>query len=380
MESKRAGSDRGHIRQVKRFVVKLGSRVIASRDHGLNHQRLDALAREMADLKRSGHEIVLVSSGAILSGLEKLGIKQRPRSLPVKQAAAAVGQSRLMWAYEKAFEPHGLKVAQVLLTQDDLSDRKRFLNSRNTLTTLLSLGVIPVINENDTVVVDEIRFGDNDNLAGLVTHLIDAPLLIILSDVDGLYTDDPRRQPGAVLIPTVTRMNAETERLAKDTATQEGTGGMRSKIRAARKVTGFGATTVIANGRRSGILTEILKGSPVGTVFLPQTGKRNSRKQWIAFTSRTKGRLSIDAGAVEALVSKGKSLLPSGITRVEGRFEAGDGVGCVAPDGREVAKGLVNYSSTDMNRIKGAKTAEIARILGTKDYDEAIHRNNLVIL
>ncbi|MBI3995239.1 MAG: glutamate 5-kinase [Nitrospirae bacterium] len=371
---------REYLSGVKRLVVKIGSSLIASRDHGLNHTLLEALAQEMAELKRQEHEIVIVSSGAILSGLEKLGIKHRPKSLPVKQAAAAVGQSRLIWAYEKAFEAHGLKVAQVLLTQDDLADRKRFLNSRNTLMTLLGLDVIPVINENDTVVVEEIRFGDNDNLAGLVTHLIDSQLLVILSDVEGLYTDDPRHHPEAVLIPVVTKINAETERHAKDTATSEGTGGMRSKILAARTVAGYGVPTVVAGGRRAGVLSEILKGNEVGTLFLPEDGKRNSRKQWIAFTKRTKGRLWLDAGAVEALAAKGKSLLPSGIVRVEGRFEAGDAVSCMDPQGREAAKGLVNYSSHDLSRIRGVKTTEIAGILGTKDYDEAIHRDNLVIL
>lgn len=368
------------IQSVKRLVVKIGSSVIASRDHGLDHRRLETLAQEMAELKRSGYELVIVSSGAILSGLDQLGIRQRPRSLPMKQAAAAVGQSRLIWAYEKAFEAYDLKVAQVLLTQDDLTDRRRFLNSRNTLTALLTLGVIPVINENDTVAVEEIRFGDNDHLAGLVTHLVDAHLLVILSDVEGLFTDDPRRHPEAALIPVVTRRDGGIERLAKDTATAEGTGGMRSKLQTAQKVADYGVPAIIAGGRRSGVLTEILKGDAVGTLFLPESGRRNSRKQWIAFTSRTKGRLVLDAGAVEALVMKGKSLLPSGILRVEGRFEAGDAVSCLDPQGREVAKGLVNYSSAEVAKIKGAKTTEIARILGCKDYDEVIHRDNLVIL
>jgi glutamate 5-kinase len=369
-----------YLHGIKRLVVKIGSSLIASREHGLNHQRLESLAQEVADLKGEGRELVIVSSGAILSGLDKLEILQRPKSLPVKQAAAAVGQSRLIWAYEKAFEARGLKVAQVLLTQDDLANRKRFLNSRNTLTTLLALDVIPVVNENDTVVTEEIRFGDNDNLAGLVAHLVDAQLLVILSDVEGLYTDDPRRHSNATLIPIVKKIDGEVLQLARDTETQEGTGGMRSKVLTAQKVARYGVSTVIATGRRSGILAEILKGIPVGTLFLPETDRRNSRKQWIAFTSRTKGRLSLDLGAVEALVMKGKSLLPSGIVEVEGRFEAGDAVTCVDPNGHEVARGLVNYSSADVNKIKGAKTVELAKILGRKDYDEVIHRDNLVIL
>jgi glutamate 5-kinase len=368
------------LRAVKRLVVKIGSSLIASRDHGLDSHRLETLAQEVADLKRQGYEVVIVSSGAILSGLDKLGLTERPKSLPVKQAAAAVGQSRLIWAYEKAFEARGLKVAQILLTQEDLADRKRFLNSRNTLTTLLEYDVIPVINENDTVAVEEIRFGDNDNLAGLVTHLIDAQLLVILSDVEGLFTDDPRHHPDAQLLPVVQQVNSETVRLAKDTTTREGTGGMRSKVQTARDVAAYGVPTVIASGRRQGVLTEILKGNPVGTLFLPAGGRRTSRKHWIAFTSRTKGRLSLDSGAVEALTAKGKSLLPSGVVRVEGRFEAGDAVSCLDPQGREVAKGLVNYSADDVDKIKGAKTAEIAKILGRNDYDEVIHRDNLVIL
>ena len=380
MEGKQAEFHRERFRQIKRLVVKIGSGVIASSAHGLDHARLEALAAEIAELKKAGTEIILVSSGAILSGLEKLGVEMRPKNIPLKQAAAAVGQSRLMWAYEKAFEARGLTVAQILLTSDDLDDRKRFLNSRNTLTTLLSLNVIPVINENDTVVVEEIRFGDNDNLAALVTHLADAQLLVILSDVEGLYSDDPRRNPGARLIPVVGKINAEIERLAKDTSTREGTGGMRSKIQAARKVAGTGVPAVIAYGRRAGVIGEIMKGGAVGTLFLPDSGKRTSRKHWIAFGSRTKGRLVLDAGAVEALTTKGRSLLPSGVVRVEGRFEAGDAVSCLDPRGREVAKGLVNFSSAEVSKIKGAKTAEIAGILGYKDYDEVIHRDNLVIL
>ena len=375
---KAARSD--YIQGVKRLVIKIGSSVIASRGQGLNHAWLGALAREMEAVRRKGYEVVIVSSGAILSGLDKLGIRQRPRSLPVKQAAAAVGQSHLMWAYEKAFEPTGLKVAQVLLTGEDLSDRKRFLNSRNTLTTLLELGVIPIINENDTVAVDEIRFGDNDHLAQLVTHLMDANLLVILSDVEGLFTDDPRRYPKASLIPEVHPHSPNLEHHAKKSTSPEGTGGMFSKVQTARKMARYGVTTIIAEGKRAGILTGILNGEPIGTLFIPATGKRKSRKQWIASTSRAKGRLSLDPGAVDALVVRGKSLLPAGVLKVEGRFEVGDVVSCLGSNRREVARGLVNYSSVDLGKIKGFKSAEITKILGFKDYDEVIHRDNLVIL
>jgi glutamate 5-kinase len=361
-------------------VVKIGSSLITSKGQGLNPERIEAYAEEVADLKKAGYEILLVSSGAIVSGFEKLGFRERPRSLPQKQAAAAVGQSRLMWAYEKCFESKGLKVAQVLLTQDDLTDRKRFLNSRNTLTALLELDVIPVINENDTVAVEEIRFGDNDYLAGLVTHLMDAHLLIILSDVEGLFTEDPRLNPNARLIPVVKAVTAEIESRAGRSSSDEGVGGMSSKIQTAKKVAAYGVATIIASGNEPQVLTRILKGQEIGTIVLPQADRLNSRKHWIAYTLRTKGRLVLDDGAVEALIEKGKSLLPSGVREVEGRFEAGDAVTCLDRKGREVARGLVNYAASEVEKIKGAKTADIVKILGFKDYDEVIHRDNLVIL
>lgn len=365
---------------VRRVVVKIGSSLIASKDHGLNPQRLEAYAEEVADLTKAGYEILLVSSGAIISGLEKLGLRDKPKSLPEKQAAAAVGQSRLMWAYEKSFEAKGLKVAQVLLTRDDLTDRKRFLNSRNTLAALLKMDVIPIINENDTVAVEEIRFGDNDNLAGLVTHLMDAHLLIILSDVEGLYTEDPRLNPQATLIPIVKAITPEIESRAGAASGLEGIGGMASKIQTAKRVAAYGVATVIASGKEPDILARILRGEEIGTVVLPQTNRLNNRKHWIAYTLRAKGQLVIDDGAVEALTRKGKSLLPSGIREVEGRFEAGDAVSCIDKKGHEIAKGLVNYAAGEVAKIKGAKTTDLERILGYKDYDEVIHRDNLVIL
>ena len=365
---------------VRRVVVKIGSSLIASKNHGLNPQRLEAYAEEVANLTKAGYEVLIVSSGAIVSGLEKLGLRDKPKSLPEKQAAAAVGQSRLMWAYEKSFEAKGLKVAQVLLTRDDLTDRRRFLNSRNTLAALLDLGVIPVINENDTVAVEEIRFGDNDNLAGLVTHLMDAHLLIILSDVEGLYTEDPRLNPQATLIPIVKAITPEIESRAGAASGLEGIGGMASKIQTAKRVAAYGVATVIASGKEPDILARILRGEEIGTVVLPQTNRLNNRKHWIAYTLRAKGRLVIDEGAVEALTRKGKSLLPSGIREVEGRFEVGDAVSCIDKKGHEIAKGLVNYGAGEVAKIKGAKTTDLERILGYKDYDEVIHRDNLVIL
>jgi glutamate 5-kinase len=368
------------IKDAKRLVLKVGSRLVASKGSGLNTERIDQLASELATLKAQGREIVMVSSGAIVCGIEKLGLPEYPKSLPHKQAAAAVGQSRLMWAYEKAFEKVDQQVAQVLLTREDLANRARFLNSRHTLTALLEYGVVPIINENDTVAVDEIRFGDNDSLAGMVAHLVDADLLVILSDVDGLYTEDPRHNPNATLIPVVTEVTAEIERRAGGTTSFEGTGGMHTKVLAAKKAATYGIATAIVSGERTGHLTMLFHGHPVGTLFLPKSQKLTSRKHWIGYTVKAKGRLTLDDGAVEALTRKGKSLLPSGITAVHGDFESGDAVACVDNSGREFAKGLVNYSSEAIAKIKGLKTSEIQKTLGYKDYDEVIHRDNLVIL
>ena len=368
------------MKRVRRVVVKIGSSLIASKAHGLDPKRISAHAAQIGRLRKEGYEVLVVSSGAIVSGLEKLGLRRHPLSLPEKQAAAAVGQSHLMWAYERGFKARGLKVAQVLLNHDDLTDRKRFLNSRNTLATLLQLGVIPIINENDTVAVEEIRFGDNDTLAGLVTHLVDAQLLIILSDVDGLYTRDPRLDPESALISEVEAVTPEIERLAGSTPGLEGIGGMASKIRTAKMIAAYGVPTVIASGKEKNNLIRILQGKKVGTILIPKANRLKSRKQWIAFTLRSKGALTLDEGAVEALLKKGRSLLPSGIREVNGGFEAGDAVSCVDSKKREVAKGLVNYAAKELLQIKGVKTTEIAGILGRKDYDEVIHRDNLVVL
>ena len=368
------------VKEARRVVIKVGSRLVASKGMGLNGERIDQLAVELAGLKALGKEIVMVSSGAIVCGIEKLGLKEYPKSLPLKQAAAAVRQSRLMWAYEKAFEKQGQKVAQVLLTSEDLANRARFLNSRHTLTALLEHGVVPIINENDTVAVDEIRFGDNDSLAGMVAHLVDADLLVILSDVDGLYTADPRHNPKATLIPVVTEVTAEIEQRAGGTTSFEGTGGMRTKVLAARKAATYGVATAIVSGERPGQLSALFDGQGIGTVFLPKGERLPSRKHWIGYTVKAKGRLTLDDGAVEALARKGKSLLPSGITAVHGDFNTGDCVACTDRSGREVAKGFANYSSEAIAKIKGLKSSEIQKTLGYKDYDEVIHRDNLVIL
>jgi glutamate 5-kinase len=368
------------ISQVRRAVLKIGSSIITSKDTGLNDARIAALAKEVCDLKGQGCQVVIVSSGAITSGLEPLGLSHRPQDIALKQAAAAVGQSRLMWSYERAFHPFDQKVAQILLTHEDLSQRRRFLNARNTLLTLLGRGVIPIINENDTVSIEEIQFGDNDKLAGMVAHLIDAQLLIILSDVDGLYTCDPKEDPHATMLHVVSEVTPEIEQLAGGSKTVEGTGGMISKVQAAKQASTYGVATLVINGRGDSILSRLFKGEELGTLFLPRPARLGSRKHWIAYTRRSKGRLYLDSGAVEAVLQRGKSLLPSGIMKVEGQFEGGDAVSCVDEKGLEVARGLVNYSSQEIEKIRGGRTTEIEKRLGYKFSDEVIHRDNLVIL
>lgn len=365
--------------QARRIVVKIGSSLVSSREAGLEPERIDRLADDIALLRSAGREVLIVSSGAIVSGIKKLALKEYPKSLRVKQAAAAVGQSRLMWAYEKSFERLGLKVAQILLTHQDLADRRRFLNARHTLAALIEFQVIPIINENDTVAVDEIRVGDNDTLAAEVAHLVDADLLVILSDIDGLFTEDPRKNPSAQLIPLVTDINEDIERRAGVSNTFGATGGMATKVRAAKKVGEYGVATLIVNGQTPGLLPHILSGNPGGSLFLAKERRLTSRKHWIGFTLRPRGTVSLDQGAVEALTKRGKSLLASGIVQITGSFDAGDPVSCLDPDGKEFAKGLVNCSSDTLSKIKGLKTAEIQQRLGPQEYEEVIHRDNLVI-
>jgi glutamate 5-kinase len=367
--------------QARRIVVKVGSSLVSSREAGLEPERIDRLAEDLAALRTAGREILVVSSGAIVSGIKKLSLKEYPKSLPVKQAAAAVGQSRLMWAYEKSFERLGIKVAQILLTHQDLADRRRFLNARHTLTALIDFQVVPIINENDTVAVDEIRVGDNDTLAAEVAHLVDADLLVILSDIDGLFTEDPRKNPSAELIPLIAEITDDIERRSGVSNTFGATGGMATKVRAAKKVGEYGVATLIVNGQRPGLLPQILSGSnPGGSLFLAKARRMNSRKHWIAYTLRARGAITLDAGAVDALTKRGKSLLASGIVTVTGTFEAGDPISCLDPDGKEFAKGLVNCSSDTLMKIKGLKTAEIQQRIGPQEYEEVIHRDNLVIL
>jgi len=367
--------------QSRRVVIKVGSAVLTLSDQGLDQKRINNLASDISFITDLGHEVIIVSSGAIAAGLAKLGLKKtKGMPLSLKQAAAAIGQSGLMQAYEKTFATYGRKIAQVLLTREDLSNRTRFLNARNTIRTLLNYGVIPVINENDTVSVDEIKFGDNDNLSGMVTHLADAELLVILSDVDGLYTADPRVDSSAKLIQLVEKITAEMERAAGDTRTAVGLGGMQSKLATAKKVGAYGTYMVIVNGKKNGVLRALFDGADVGTLFLPKTKKQDSRKHWIAYTVKCSGQITIDDGGKDALVNRGKSLLPSGVIKVEGSFKIGDCVNCADANGAIFARGLVKYSSTELDQIKGIKTAQIESVLGHKDYDEVIHRDDLVVL
>ena len=365
---------------VRRMVVKVGSSILASVEKGLHYEVFSHLTREISDLKHQGYEIVLVSSGAIAAGMEKLGYRTRPQSITQKQATAAVGQTRLMNIYENCFSRYQQRVAQILLTHDDLSDRRRFLNARNTLLTLLELGIIPIINENDTVVVDEIKFGDNDNLSALITNLIGADLLIILTDIEGLCDSDPRVNPDARWIPFVENIDGDMEGIVGETKSQMSVGGMISKIQAARKTSRFGIPTVVARGTKEGVLHQILKGKEIGTLILPKGEALSSRKHWIAFNPKPKGDVIVDDGAKKAIVQKGKSLLPSGVMKIRGSFDRGDLVTCLGPRGKEFARGLVNYSAMELEKIKGLRSNQIELTLGYKYSDEVIHRDDLVVL
>lgn len=365
---------------MSRIVVKIGSNILTDKKGGLNQKRIYSIAKDISDVCNAGYEVVVVSSGAVAAGMRKLGLKERPKDIRLKQAAAAVGQSSLMWAYEKSFSDFNKKVAQVLLTREDFSERGRYLNSKNTLITLLSYGIIPIINENDTVATDEIKFGDNDQLAALVSGLIDAERLIILSDVKGLYSSDPRNNPDAKIISFVDKVTPELETKAGGSGSAVGTGGMYSKILAAKKAVSYGIRVNIISGRKKGLISSLLNGVHQGTEFRPQLKKISSRKGWIAYAIKPRGSLVIDDGAVNAILKAGKSLLPSGIVKVEGVFDTGDAVYLVDLRGNRFAKGIVNYSSQDTEKIKGKKTAEIETILGYKYSDEVVHRDNLVVL
>lgn len=362
----------------KKILIKIGSAVLTGAD-GLDLKIINSLVAEMSELVHQGYSVVLVSSGAIASGKHRLNITGKLKSIPEKQAAAAVGQGRLMRIYSKYFEKKGIHVAQILLTLSDLTNRQRFLNIRNTLSTLMDWKVIPIINENDTVAVDEIKFGDNDNLASMIANIVEADLFINLTNIDGLYDRNPAEFKKARFIGLVSEFTDEIEAIATAETSSVGTGGMKSKVLAAKKVTAMGIPCIIAPGKKKKILTDIISGKEIGTLFLPMSDRLNSKKYWIAFTLRSRGKLIIDDGARKALLEKGKSLLPSGVVDVEGDFGLGDPVSCVDSEGTAIAKGLVNFSSAEIRKIMGLKTAKIEPTLGHKDYEEVIHRDNLVI-
>jgi glutamate 5-kinase len=361
-------------------VVKVGTNVLAGPDGTLDPERLQLLADQVQRLRAGGRKVALVSSGAIGAGIGHLGLGRRPADLPHLQACAAVGQTFLMRAYQECLARHGTQVAQILLTAGDFDSRGRYLNARNTILTLFEWGVLPIINENDTVSVAEIRFGDNDHLAAMVTNLLQAPLLILLTVVDGLYSADPSADPGARLLTTVPEIDAAVLDMAGGSRSSLGTGGMRSKVRAARMVTAAGESVLIANGARPGILDAIGRGEPVGTLFLPHGQSVPAWKRWVGFTARPKGRLVLDAGAREAVRGKGRSLLPIGVVQVQGSFHKGDVVSLCGPDGAEFARGLTNYPAADVARILGLRSEQMAQVLGGVPYEELVHRDNLVVI
>jgi glutamate 5-kinase len=366
--------------KAKRVVVKVGTSTLTHSTGKLNLWRIEKLVRELADLANQGKEIILVSSGAVGAGMDVLGITERPKTIPEKQAAAAVGQGRLMHTYDKFFGEYGQVVAQVLLTREDSVKRARYTNSRNTLLKLLEMGVIPVINENDAVSIDELKIGDNDTLSAMVASIVDADVLIILSDIEGVYTDNPQTNPEAQLIGEITDITPDIEALAGGAGTLRGTGGMYTKIQAGKIAVNSGVTMVIASGLQGGVLRDVLSGENVGTIFLSKENRLQIRKKWLAFGARIEGVLTVDKGCEKALLSGGSSLLAAGITAVTGDFEHGNTISVVTLEGREVARGIANYNGIETRKIMGFHTNEIAAILGLKPYDEVVHRDNMVLL
>jgi len=366
--------------RARRLVIKVGSSLVTNQGHGLDHAALAEWAEQIAELKRRGRQVLLVSSGAVAEGMQRLGWHKRPRHLHELQAAAAVGQMGLVQAYESCFRTHGLHAAQILLTHEDLADRKRYLNARSTLRTLIALNVIPVINENDTVATDEIKFGDNDTLGSLVTNLVEADALVILTDQPGLFTRDPRRHPDAQLVAEAKAGDPDLEKMAGGAGSHIGSGGMITKVRAASRAARSGAHTVIVSGREPRVLLRLTDGEMIGTQLVAQTMTLAARKQWLADHLQVRGRLMLDAGAARALTQDGKSLLPIGVVDLAGEFERGEAVSCIDPDGREIARGLVNYNAIETRRILRAPSTEIEARLGYIDEPELIHRDNLVLL
>jgi glutamate 5-kinase len=368
------------IKQARRVVIKIGTRVLTDPRGKLDPKSFSRIAGQIAELWQGGRRVVVVSSGAIVTGRKKLGRDRAPLTIPEKQALAALGQPALMRSYEQAFRKYSLPVAQILLTHEDFSSRERYLYCRNTLGTLLRFGVLPVINENDTVAVDEIKFGDNDTLSALVAVLFEADLLVLLSDIEGLCEQDPSINPDAKVIPLVRDLSQEIYERAGPTRSGLGIGGMSTKIQAARTVAAAGIPTFIGNGKTPEMLLRLFEGKIQGTLFLPGARKLKHRKHWIAFVQKTRGEIIVDDGARHALVEGKKSLLPSGVLSVNGRFVPGDAVKVQDSSGRQVGVGLVRYSPSELERIKGKKTSEVQKILGDQYYQEVIHRDDLVLM
>ena len=365
----------------RRLVVKVGSSVLtASNELGVNRRVLGRIASQVAKLREEGRQVVVVSSGAIAAGVKRLGFKEIPRAVPERQAAAAVGQPILMEAYGRAFKQRGIETAQVLLIHSDLDERSRFLNACNTFEALISKGVLPIVNENDTVSIEEIRFGDNDTLAAQTAQMVQAGLVIILSDVAGLYDEDPRQSKTARLIPRVEGLPQEIASVAGTSRNPLAHGGMRTKVEAVNILNKVGISTLIVKGRDPNVIERVVTGEPLGTLFVPNGARLKGKKGWIGTTAKPRGWLKIDSGAVNAMLKRGKSLLPSGVVSVKGNFRFGDVVEIQDTEGMAIGRGLANYSSDDAVRIAGKQTKEIASILGGKDYDEIIHRNNFVLI
>lgn len=371
---------RSVIASASRIVAKVGSSLVTNDGQGLDRQAVSHWASQIAALRSQGKQVVLVSSGAIAEGMARLGWAKRPTSMHELQAAAAVGQMGLAQAYEVAFSKHNLRTAQILLTHEDLADRQRYLNARSTLFALLRLGVVPIVNENDTVATDEIAVGDNDTLGALVTNLIEADALIILTDQRGLYESDPRKNPDARFVSHAKAGDLTLEAMAGGTGSGIGKGGMLTKILAAKRAARSGAHTVIASGREHDVMVRLAEGECIGSELRAELPVLSARKQWMADHLRLRGKLILDAGAVQALLVEGKSLLPVGVRHIEGDFEPGDVVACVDPEGKECARGLINYSSSDARRIMGQPSSKIADILGGMTEAELVHRDNLIIL
>ena len=367
------------LRDGRRIVVKVGSSLVTNEGRGLDEQAISLWGRQIAELRGLGKEVVMVSSGAVAEGMKRLGWAKRPKAMHELQAAAAVGQMGLAQVYETCFRAHGLGTAQVLLTHDDLADRKRYLNARSTLLALLELGVVPIINENDTVVTDEIKFGDNDTLGALVANLIDADALVILTDQSGLFTADPRRDPQARLLERVVAGDPALEAIAGGAGSSIGRGGMITKVLAAKRAASSGAHTIVASGREADVLVRLARGEAIGTRFIAQTPRMAARKQWLADHLQLRGAVRLDAGAARALVAGGRSLLPIGVTEVSGEFERGEAVAIHDPEGREIARGLINYSSSETRLIMRRPSSEIEAILGFTEEPELVHRDNLVL-